>query len=262
MEEPRDDQIFSSLQCHINKEYTAGRAPFIQVDTINFENNSLSRNVGLHFEGSPRLMCSQRGCNERATYFHNFLGRETLYCQPHATAAVQPFERERIDRLAWFCRELVRDKPNADSLYMKVWKVPRNSLSAYGSLSWLWVPENGVFRIYKSRPTGETLYGVTVEKILKKDVIRLLGQIDDEIQRKKPIFVIGFPYDHPFDRPDLSHGHSVGMHFCNECPTNHFDAYCFKYHAGNYTENCITSDADIIVDPSVNVIKLLDSTIQ
>jgi len=245
MEPPRqeNDDVFTSLQCHINREYPTP-APLIQVDTIN-SLGSVVRDVGLHLEGSLRLVCE---CNRRATHLFNFLGKETLCCQHHANRACA--KHEAVDRLAWFCRELIRDKPTADCYYVKVWKLPRELREKYGGLPWLWFADEQCFTIYHSRPDASQLpANVRIEKILKSEMRKLLNQISEELRRKRPICVIGFAFDHPFDRPDLSHGYSVGVHMCNQCAEEHFEAYCFKYTTSDVVFLEIAEGDDIVVIP-------------
>jgi hypothetical protein len=250
MDQPSRQEIdvFTSLQCHINKEYPT-QAPFIQVDTINAF-SSMSREIGLHLEGSPRLVCV---CGDRATHLFNFLGKEALYCQRHAERARVKYES--VDRLAWFCRELIRDKPTADSYYIKVWKVPRELREKYGGLPWLWFTDGDCFTIYHSRPDASHLpANVRVEKILKSEMRKLLNQLSEEIRQKRPICVIGFTFDHPFDRPDLSIGYSIGMHMCNECSDQHFEAYCFRFATTDVVFLEITEGDDIVIKPQTSEI--------
>lgn len=242
MDQPRQEtDVFTSLQCHINKEYPT-QAPFIQVDSIN---NSMAREVGIHLEGSRRLVCE---CGERATHLVNLLGKESLYCARHAERARTKFQQ--IDRLAWFCRELTRDKPTTDCYYIKVWKVPAQLRDKYGGLPWLWFTDDDGFTIYKTRPDASQLpANVRVEKILKSEMRKLLNQISEEIREKRPICVIGFTFDHPFDRPDLSHGYSIGMHMCSQCSDEHFESYCFRFATTDVVFLEISEGDDIVVNP-------------
>lgn len=230
---------FSSLQCHINKVYEGdGLAPYVGV----VRQGRIDRNLSDSRTSFQCAECQRRDQRTSATQFCVLLGVEFMLCDEHAIEFRRDCEHK--DNLVWFCKPIIRKREITDTTrYVLVWKVPEDLKAKYGLIPWFLLNQpyrqavdrdqvesgNGFVFLGKINPTMTLPDNVRWEPISLDECVRLESQITEERNAGRPVFLIGFGPDHPFDRPDFSLAYTVESALCRDCPDRHVEPYYFSH---------------------------------